>query len=418
MPVFLHAADVHLDSPMQGLERYEGAPVERLRDATRRALEGLVSLALAREVAFVVIAGDLYDGDWRDYRTGLFFNAQMVRLLDARIPVFVGKGNHDAASEITLALTSPGNVSLFPTAKPETFIREDLGVALHGRSYPQRRVDEDLTPSYPAALPGLLNIGVLHTCLDGREGHEAYAPCSLDGLRRRGYGYWALGHVHTAEIVAREPWIVFPGNTQGRTARETGPKGVGLVSYEGIEVTGYEPAAVDVVRWAHARVEASAARDGEEALELVRRQLTDMARHAEGRLLAVRVDVEGASAAHGMLHANPARFTNEIRSLANELGDVWVEKVRFLTRPHTDRDALRRREDAIGDLVRALDGAEECDADLARFAGELDELRAKLPHDVLGAPELPAVGDLAGWRALVREAKETLLGRLVEGGDV
>ena len=85
---FLHASDIHLDSPLRGLARYEGAPVEEIRLATRRALENLVELAIRESVDFVVLAGDLYDGDWPDFDTGLFFVGQMHRLREAGIPVF------------------------------------------------------------------------------------------------------------------------------------------------------------------------------------------------------------------------------------------------------------------------------------------------------------------------------------------
>lgn len=115
MPSFLHAADVHLDSPLTGLAAYEGAPVKAIREATRRAFSGLVDLALVRDVAFLILAGDLYDGDWKDYHTGLFFNAEMSRLRSASIPVFVVAGNHDAASQITKHLRPPDNVHLFAT---------------------------------------------------------------------------------------------------------------------------------------------------------------------------------------------------------------------------------------------------------------------------------------------------------------
>ena len=60
---FIHAADIHLDSPLKGLEAHEGAPIEILRGATRRAFENLIQLAIDKNVAFLVIAGDLYDGD-------------------------------------------------------------------------------------------------------------------------------------------------------------------------------------------------------------------------------------------------------------------------------------------------------------------------------------------------------------------
>src|SRR5579872_1133012 len=101
---FIHCADIHLDSPLAGLDRYEWAPVAEIRGATRRAFENVIGLALEEEVRFLVIAGDLYDGDWRDYNTGLFFVKQMSLLNDAGIPVYLIKGNHDAESKITRRL--------------------------------------------------------------------------------------------------------------------------------------------------------------------------------------------------------------------------------------------------------------------------------------------------------------------------
>ena len=108
---FLHAADLHLDSPLRGLDRYEGAPVEELRGATRRAFENLVALCLSERVDFLLLAGDLYDGSWKDYRTGLFVAAQLSKLRAADIPVFFGRGNHDAESNITRSLRRPRSPS-------------------------------------------------------------------------------------------------------------------------------------------------------------------------------------------------------------------------------------------------------------------------------------------------------------------
>ena len=104
---FVHAADVHLDSPLRGLTGQEGAAADRIRTATRQAFENLVTQAIQEEAAFVVVAGDLYDGDWRDYHTGLFFVRQMGRLATANIPAFLLYGNHDAESQITRRLAFP-----------------------------------------------------------------------------------------------------------------------------------------------------------------------------------------------------------------------------------------------------------------------------------------------------------------------
>ena len=266
---FLHAADIHLDSPQRGLDRYEGAPAAECRAATRRALENLAELAVAEKVAFVLIVGDLYDGDWNDYQTPLFFTKVMARLRDAGIPVYMIRGNHDAHNRMTRDLRLPDNVKILSSDRAETIVQEDCGAAIHGRSFATRAVLDNLARSYPARVPGLLNVGLLHTCVDGREGHEPYAPCSLSDLRAREYGYWALGHIHAREVLHEEdPWIVFPGNIQGRHVREPGPKGCMLVTVgDSFEVTAMEPRWLDVVRWDTCRVDAAGARDGDEALQ-------------------------------------------------------------------------------------------------------------------------------------------------------
>src|SRR5262245_22532176 len=203
---FVHAADLHLDSPLRGLVRYDGAPVERMRAATRHALVNLVDLCLAEDAAFLLLAGDLFDGDWRDYGTGLFFLSEMARLRPAGIHVYLVRGNHDAASHVTRYLKLPEHVHELSWRRPETLVLEDRGVAIHGQSFATRAVTEDLATHYPDAIRDLLNVGLLHTCADGREGHERYAPCSVETLRNKGYDYWALGHVHAREVLARDPW--------------------------------------------------------------------------------------------------------------------------------------------------------------------------------------------------------------------
>jgi len=233
---FLHVADVHLDSPLLGLARYEGVPVDEVRLATRTALTSLVELAVAEDVAFVVIAGDIYDGDWPHFGTGLFFCAAMGRLDKAGIEVYLLYGNHDAQSVLTKKLPLPPNVHVFPTNKAKTFVHQGTGAALQGRSYKDRDTRENLAVHYPAAVEGAFNIGILHTALGGRPPHASYAPCSVPELCAKGYQYWALGHVHDFEVVSKSPYIVFPGNLQGRSIRECGPKGAVIVTVQDLDV--------------------------------------------------------------------------------------------------------------------------------------------------------------------------------------
>jgi UvrD/REP helicase N-terminal domain len=125
-------------------------------------------------------------------------------------------GNHDAENQITRRLTLPDNVRVFSTRKPETIRMDGCAVALHGQSFKQRAVTENLVPAYPQPVDGCFNIGVLHTGLGGMDGHANYAPCSLDDLVNKGYDYWALAHVHNGGVLHVHPRVVFCGNLQGR----------------------------------------------------------------------------------------------------------------------------------------------------------------------------------------------------------
>jgi DNA repair protein SbcD/Mre11 len=231
---------------LAGAQRGGGAAV---RGGLAQGLLNLVDAAIAHETAFVIIAGDLYDGDWKDYATGQFFVREAARAGRAGIKLFLIRGNHDAASEISRALPLPECVHQFSARKVESVELAELGVVLHGRSFAQRHVADNMAGEFPAARPGWCNIGVLHTSLTGRDGHDVYAPCSLDDLLRVGYQYWALGHIHAREVVHADPPVVFPGNLQGRHARETGPKGATLVTVDNNGVTKLEALDLDAARW-------------------------------------------------------------------------------------------------------------------------------------------------------------------------
>jgi DNA repair protein SbcD/Mre11 len=391
---FLHAADIHLDSPLRGLTGQEGSAAERIRSATREAFELLVGRAIAERVAFVVIAGDLYDGDWRDYRTGLFFAAQMGRLNASGIPVFLLHGNHDAQSQITRKLELPDNVRVFSARAPETFRLEDIDVALHGQSFSQREIRDNLVPGYPGPVAGVFNIGVLHTGLGGMGGHENYAPCALAELVAKGYAYWALGHVHQFQILHRQPHVVFPGNLQGRHIRETGAKGAALVSVENGEVSEVAMIPSDVVRWSLVPVALDAAASLPEVLERIRAGLEEgVAGQAEGRLLACRLVLQGRAPMHGQLVGAEEYLLAEARAIALGLGadQAWVERVKVVTEPEMDARTLAARTDALGELHRML-GEAGGDPDLLAQLGEdPGQMLLRLPHEVRTDAEADSV---------------------------
>ena len=206
---FLHAADLHLDSPLRGLARYEGAPLEQIRGATRQAFDQLIDLAISERVDFVLLAGDLYDGDWKDYNTGLYFINCMVKLKQAGIEVFMISGNHDASSQLSKSLRLPDNTHLFSPRKAETICMDALEVAIHGQSFIKGKITKDLSANYPQAKAGYFNISLLHTSLNGRQGHDTYAPCTLEGLKQKQYHYWALGMCISARYLAKSRGLCF-----------------------------------------------------------------------------------------------------------------------------------------------------------------------------------------------------------------
>jgi DNA repair exonuclease SbcCD nuclease subunit len=381
---FIHAADVHLDAPLAGLARYPGAPVDEVRGATRRAFERLVDLAIEEQVAFVVVAGDLFDGASRDYHTALFLNAEASRLRAAGMPLLIASGNHDAASILTNQLRPPDNVTLLSTTKPSSVTLENVGVVVHGQGFARREVFDNLAAAYPTPSAGYLNVGVLHTSVDGRPGHVGYAPCTLDELRSKGYDYWALGHVHTREEICTDPWIVFSGCTQGRNIREAGAKGATLVAVEAGVIAAVEHHDLDVLRWARVEVEAAEA-DEDELLSRVRDAVEAAAMAADERLLATRIIVGGETALHRTLIADRERVVNEIRTAINDVapGQAWLERVKFETAVPADVARLIARDDAIGGLLRTLRSLPGDQAALSALSDELSDLKRKLPVDLV-----------------------------------
>ena len=409
---FIHAADPHLDSPLQGLESHDGAPVDLLRGATRRAFENLVQLAIDEQVAFVVIAGDLYDGDWKDYSTGLFFRSQMVRLKASGIPVYLISGNHDAASVISKKLSLPDNVHVFSTRTTESFDVPELPVVIHGRGFPNRAVPENLAQDYPPAVSGKFNLGLLHTSLTGRPSHDTYAPCSVQDLRGKGYGYWALGHIHQPEVISEDPWIVFAGNCQGRHAHEAGPRGCRLVTVNNdLEVEDVDWYTLDVVRWQDVQVNLDGLEQETEALHHIRKALADAVEKAEGRLLASRITLNGASSLHGSLHRDALHWRAEILGIAQDFGEaaVWIEKINVATSPVYDLNQLAER-DALTKIV--LETLEQATHDLSDLPNDIVEMLDVLPPEVRGDVEkewgtdrrAALMGDV---RAIILESLQT-----------
>lgn len=407
---FIHAADIHLDSPLRGLGSYEDMPVDLLRGATRAAFARLIDEAIAEDVDFMVIAGDLYDGDWKDHNTGVYFARQMGRLNQAGIPVYVLHGNHDAESVMTSRLALPENVHVFSSRQAQTFLLETHKVALHGRSFPQAQVTENLVSGYPGPVQGYFNIGVLHTALEGSARHANYAPCSLAQLHASGYQYWALGHVHDYQVFPGPMPVVFPGNLQGRHIRETGPKGAVLVSCVDGAVQSIRPLLVDVLRWQALRVDVSRQETRADVLAAIRHRLAVLLDDQDpDKPCVIRLELTGATPLYGDLLAAQAQLRADVTAIIAALGDgrLWLEKLRLdLQAPPPDQGS------PVSDELAVLLADAVADPEFqAEFLRGLQLLRDRAPHELSSEPIFQALHD-GEVQGPLQEAAAALLERL------
>lgn len=411
---FIHTADFHLDSPLRGLATRNGAPADALRGASRRALDNLIELAISERVDFIIIAGDVYDRDWKDYHTALFFRSRMAMLEEAGIPVFLIAGNHDAASVISKKLGLPENVTYFSSKAAHTFEPDGWPVAVHGMSFPNRAVDENLVPRYPAPVAGKFNIGILHTSLAGHAGHDTYAPCTAEELTAKGYDYWALGHIHQPAVIRENPWIVYPGNLQGRHARECGERGCRVVTVnDDLEVTECAWQVLDVARWAAITVDLDGAGSMAEVIRLTRSHLGLAVEAAGDRLLAARVTFTGTTSLHGTLCSRPDQLDAEVEACAQDFGGgrVWIERVKLETRPVISLADLAARDGLTKVVVEALD---ETQTDAGELPAEVVAMLESLPSAL--AEPMRTAWQGVNRKVLMEDACAMILQRLTEKG--
>lgn len=409
---FIHAADIHLDTPLVGLAQYPGAPVSEIRNATRRAFEKVLSAAIAEKVDFVVIAGDLYDVGLKSFESVLFFNKQMVNLHDAGIEVYLIYGNHDAASKLTKQLRPPANVHILRADEPQTIVDDNLGVAIHGQSFATPEVTDDLAANYPVPVRDLFNIGVLHTNLSGYSEHANYAPCSLEELKNKGYQYWALGHVHNRQVLCTDPYIIYPGNIQGRHGKEQGEKSSELVTVSETGTTFVDQISTSVIPWIEVTITVSDCATADDVYDKIRTELQKRFPASNDRVSAIRVKIAGASDAHEELSRNPEVVRNQAISIATECGNglLWVERVQLATVPCINREGLPGRDDPVGEIARIVATLRREPSAMTQWDAIM-QLAKKLPSEVTEGAD-PISLDAPALRIALEEAEELLLARL------
>ncbi|RYG30055.1 MAG: DNA repair exonuclease, partial [Burkholderiales bacterium] len=376
---FIHAADLHLDSPLLGLAGKSSEFAARVQSASRDAFDSLIAMAIGEQCRFVLLAGDIFDGELRNFQAGLHFLDGMRRLGEAGIDVFMVLGNHDAANRFADKLALTNNVHLFPKAKAGSRTLDDVGVAIHGRSFPRWDMDEDMARDYPPAASGLFNIGLLHTACAGSEGpHARYAPCTLEQLANHGYDYWALGHVRAHAVLSESPFIVYPGNLQGRHPREAGPKGAVVVEVSDGAIVSVEHRPLDAIRWTTASADIAEAETRTDMLDLVRDQIHAACTEAGERPIALRLVITGISPLHASLRLDSMALREDVEALLVTVSsDIWLEKLVVETEAAPVAAALDPT--IAGRIDTEVGLLAEDDLFAAALEARLAEIRTKLP---------------------------------------
>ncbi|MBD9371847.1 DNA repair exonuclease [Rhizobium sp. ARZ01] len=398
---FVHTADLHLDSPIASLAMRNGELAELVRGATRRTLERIVDLCISEQVDVLLIAGDLYDGSQTSMATALFLVAQMRRLEAADIRVFIIRGNHDAQSQITRELTFPANVQVFD-GRGRTVRAGALAngreVHVHGVSFGQPHAPSSLLPSFKAPVPDAINIGMLHTSLAGSSRHDKYAPASVADLVAHGFDYWALGHIHQRAVHCENPMIVMPGIPQGRDINEADAKSVTLVTVSDEGTFAAEERFLAIAAFERLTVDLGSVEDWASMLRDIRAALEQRKERARADHLICRIMLSGTTPLAWRLHRDHDLLAAELQSVAESVGDCWIETVELsVVQPRGD--------EAQADIGAFAELAEIIEREIVPSHAYREELRetlsglmSQLPRevrDLLGAEEAAEAALLA-----------------------
>lgn len=416
---FVHAADIHLDSPLRSLALRNPELAELIGNASRQVFVRIVDLCLDERVDALLLAGDLYDGDQTSMKTARFLTEQLRRLHAANIRVFIIRGNHDALSKITKELVLPDSVTVFGQRADAVELSRDRGaqpIWVHGISFAKPQVPESLLGKYRPPVVGAINIGLMHTSLDGAAGHDVYAPCSTAHLAGSGFRYWALGHIHKRSATEGACAIVMPGIPQGRDVGESGPKSVTLVSVLADGSLSLDERVVSMAQFERVAVDASGLADWRQLAARIESALGEASDRSASDHLVARLSVYGATPLAWTIRRDADLLHTEAESRAGAIGTVWIEKLEANCR----RPALVDPADSSDpvEVLRRTMSDEIVGSEAFRAQAQIivDSLLDQLPAECrrVLAPDETGLALLIGQ--LSDEGSEEVLARLMAAG--
>jgi len=376
---FIHAADLHLGAAFGSIHQAAPEVAAELREATYGAFANILNYAIENKVDFVVLAGDIYNKNENSLQPQLRFRDGLQRLHAAGIPCCVIHGNHDPHDGTTAALAWPDSCHRFPATAAEPCVITKNGEAIAvvaGISYGKAAVLENLALRYTHARPDLYAVGVLHTNCGSNDNHARYSPSTIEELKGQNFDYWALGHIHTHAVLhAVAPAVVYSGSPQGLNPKEVGPHGFCHVHVDSSHATRIQFVPAAPVLWENHTLDAAAWATEDDAIEALETFLAARAAHNSGHSILLRLTIAGRSAIHKWLSAPTTQevVLERLRILRGNAPYVWVDRIRFDTRPELDLDKLALAEDVLGEVLRQAHSA-STEVDHSSTREQLEEL--------------------------------------------
>lgn len=364
---YIHAADLHLDTPFLGLSRdlaQEGTLSRLLQEATFTALDRLFAFCETEKPDFLILAGDIYNQENHSVKAQLRLRDGCRRLQQAGVRVFLAHGNHDPLDSRLQSVEWPDNVTVFGPEVERHIIERDGRplVIVHGISHAKIREARNLARFFERdKRHDCFQLGVLHCTVEGESKSERYAPCSLEDLKASCLDAWALGHVHERRCLLEQPFVAYPGSAQGLHINECGPRGCLLVTAtpkNGEWICTADFLRLGPVQWEKLDVDL----DGVSHLDEVERRLCHSLESLSDdadpacRAIVVRLRLTGRTELDSILRSPSCQedLTERLFHLSTGAPGIWLKDLRVDTRTQIDTTEYRRREDILGESLRLI----------------------------------------------------------------
>jgi DNA repair protein SbcD/Mre11 len=378
---FIHTSDLHLDTPFKGLSVWNSDLAVKLRDATFISFRRIIDLCIGQRVDFLIISGDIFDSENKSLAAQLKFVSELRRLSEKGITTYFVCGNHDPLKSWLDTIILPENVFRFDSTKGQfqTYKKGDSAIAdIHGISFSDKVVNENLAAEYQLSPdPAPISVAVLHGTIGLPGPHENYAPFKTKDVIRKGFDYWALGHIHKKQVVSpSNPAIIYPGNPQGRDFGETGGKGCFLVEISDgkTPVTQFIP--TQIIRFEDLRIDMS----GVDQIDLLYEKIIDSLEKVESydknTNYLLRITLNGRTSLHSSLVDNI-----QVEELVQHFNEgqmaeqyfTWIDRVYVNTSPDIDIVKIKNGVGFPAEILKKIDEYLEDDELLSELISKVEE---------------------------------------------